>query len=151
MFNEILIKEMRANSITELDLKEKRLGVEGGMVVAGLLPVMGSLTSINLSENNLTNYSRDMTGITELAAALGVNGALTKLSLAKNKLGEEGTKFLCDALVGNNTLKELDLSGHTWFGGTGSNIGGTAGAKHVANMLLANGSLTKMRYVSPQT
>ena len=41
--------------------------------------VTGSLTSINLSENNLTNYGRDMTGITELAAALGVNGSLTKI------------------------------------------------------------------------
>ena len=78
----------------------------------------------------------------------GVTGALTKLSLAKNKLGEEGTKFLCDALVGNNTLntlKELDLSGeHTYYKGTVSNIGGTAGAKHVANMLLINGGLTSI-------
>ena len=73
-----------------------------------------------------------------------VTGGLTKLSLAKNKLGEEGTKFLCDALVGNNTLKELDLSGDSSFRGTGSNIGGTAGAKHVANMLLVNGALTSV-------
>ena len=43
--------------------------------------VTGSLTSINLSENNLTwraSHGRDMAGITELAAALGVNGSLTK-------------------------------------------------------------------------
>jgi predicted double-glycine peptidase len=73
-----------------------------------------------------------------------VTGALTKLSLAKNKLGEEGTKFLCDALDGNNTLKELDLSGDSSFSATGSNIGGTAGAKHVANMLLVNGALTSI-------
>ena len=46
MFNEIPIKEMRANSLTELDLKGKDVGVEGGMVVAGLLPVMGALTKI---------------------------------------------------------------------------------------------------------
>ena len=71
-----------------------------------------------------------------------VTGGLTKLSLAENKLGEEGTKFLCDALVGNNTLKELDLSGEHTYQGTVSNIGGTAGAKHVANMLLVNGGLT---------
>ena len=73
-----------------------------------------------------------------------VTGGLTKLSLAKNKLGEEGTKFLCDALVGNNTLKELDLSGDTSLRDTVSNIGGTAGAKHVANMLLVNGALTRV-------
>ena len=41
MFNEIPINEMRADSITELDLKE--IGVEGAMVVAGLAPVMGAL------------------------------------------------------------------------------------------------------------
>ena len=74
----------------------------------------------------------------------GVTGSLTKLSLANNNLVEEGTKFLCDALVGNNTLKELDLSGDDSYGGTGSNIGGRAGAKHVANMLLVNGSLTSI-------
>jgi uncharacterized protein YfkK (UPF0435 family) len=53
MFNEIPIKEMRANSITGLDLMEKGVGVEGGMVVAGLIPVMGALTSINLRGNEL--------------------------------------------------------------------------------------------------
>jgi hypothetical protein len=80
-----------------------------------------------------------------VAGLIPVMGGLTMLSLAKNKLGEEGTKFLCDALVGNNTLKELDLSGDTSLGGTVSNIGGTAGAKHVANMLLVNGALTKIK------
>ena len=46
MFNEIPIKEMRADSFTELDLKGKDVGVVGGMVVAGLIPVMGSLTKM---------------------------------------------------------------------------------------------------------
>ena len=46
VFNEIPIKEMRADSFTELDLSGKRIGVEGGMVVAGLLPVMASVTSV---------------------------------------------------------------------------------------------------------
>ena len=32
MFNVIPIKEMRANSLTELDLNGKYVGVEGGMV-----------------------------------------------------------------------------------------------------------------------
>ena len=72
---------------------------------------------LDLSNNELCGLDSDShgaytaDGITAIADALRVNGGLTKLSLAKNKLGEEGTKFLCDALVGNNTLKELDLSG----------------------------------------
>ena len=53
MFNEIPIKEMRANSLTELDLKWRGVGVEGGMVVAGLIPVMGGLTKLSLAENEL--------------------------------------------------------------------------------------------------
>jgi Ran GTPase-activating protein (RanGAP) involved in mRNA processing and transport len=100
--------------------------------------VTGGLTSINLSGNHLTNLGTDMTGIKELAAALGVNGGLTKISLAKNKLGEEGTKAICEATEQNTTLKELDISGG--FGEC--NIGGSAGAKHVAKMLGVNGALT---------
>ena len=46
VFNEVPIKEMRADSFTELNLKGKDIGVEGSMVVAGLLPVMASLTEV---------------------------------------------------------------------------------------------------------
>jgi uncharacterized protein YjaG (DUF416 family) len=60
MFNEIPIKEMRANSLTELDLKGKGIGVEGGMVVAGLIPVMGALTVANLLRNELDAESAKM-------------------------------------------------------------------------------------------
>jgi hypothetical protein len=66
-----------------------------------------------------------------------VTGALTMLSLTKNRLGEEGTKAICEALEQNTTLKELDISG-----GYDGNIGGSAGAKHVAKMLGVNSALT---------
>ena len=46
VFNGMPIKEMRANSLTELDLRGKGIGVVGSMVVAGLLQVMASLTSV---------------------------------------------------------------------------------------------------------
>jgi Ran GTPase-activating protein (RanGAP) involved in mRNA processing and transport len=107
-------------------------------VIACLIGVNGALTSVDLSENHLTNHGTDVTGIKELAAALGVNGGLTKISLASNKLGEEGTKAICEALEQNKTLKELDISGD-WFG---SNIGEV---KHVAKMLGVNGALTEVR------
>ena len=48
-FNEIPIKDMRSNSLTELNLRGKGVGVVGGMVVAGLLPVMPSVTSVRAS------------------------------------------------------------------------------------------------------
>ena len=75
-----------------------------------------------------------------IASLICVNGGLTKMSLAKNVLGEEGTKAICEALEQNKTLKELDISGAEYKG----NIGGSAGAKHVAKMLGANGGLTKV-------
>jgi hypothetical protein len=53
-------------------------------------------------------------------------------------LEEEGTKAICEALEQNKTLKELDISGDK----RNSNIGGTAGVKHVAKMLGVSGALT---------
>ena len=79
-------------------------------------------------------------GIKAIADALHVNASLTKISLAKNQLGEEGTKGICEALKANVTLVELDLSDEYWLG----NIGGPAGAMHVADMLRVNASLTKI-------
>ena len=57
VFNEIPIKEMRADSLTTLDLSGKGIGVEGGMVVAGLVPVAGSLTVADLRYNELDTES----------------------------------------------------------------------------------------------
>ena len=58
VFNEIPIKEMRADSLTTLDLSKKKIGVEGGMVVAGLVPVMASLTKIDVSYNSLGDHGK---------------------------------------------------------------------------------------------
>jgi hypothetical protein len=185
------------------------------MVVVGLIPVMGGLTSLDLSNNLLCGVTGTFgggtytaEGITAIAEALRVNGALTvtnllhnqldeasakmlaevakqkgislcgiqrdrttadfsnkflmtpdaillasdlsqavvtggltKISLAKNELGEEGTKAICEALEQNKTLKELDIRGNRHRHG---NIGGSAGAKHVAKMLGVNGGLTSL-------
>ena len=79
-----------------------------------------------------------------IASLIGVNGgALTKISLACNCLGEDGTKAICEALKVNKTLKELDMSG-----GRESNIGGSAGAQHVASMLAVNGVLTSLNVLN---
>lgn len=75
-----------------------------------------------------------------MADALCANSGLTIISLAENHLGKEGTKFVCDALKDNQTLKELDMSG-----GAKGNIGGAAGAEHVADMLRVNSGLTSVR------
>ena len=61
VFNEIPIKEMRADALTELDLKGKGIGVEGGMVVAGLVPVMGSMTCLDVSGWNFLGEEGEAT------------------------------------------------------------------------------------------
>ena len=118
---------------------------EGITAIADALRVNGGLTSLNLSSNQLCGLDHrgrgtyTAEGITAIADALRVNGALTELSLAQNKLEEEGTKAICEALEQNTTLKELDISG-----GYEGDIGGSAGAKHVAKMLGVNGALTSL-------
>ena len=107
-----------------------------------------NVSQLDLSSNELCGldlYDGQGTytaeGITAIADALRVNGALTKMSLDCNMSGEEGTKAICEALEQNTTLKELDLSGGN---PSFNNIGGAAGAKHVAKMLGVNGALTKI-------
>ena len=45
-FDDSPIKEMRADSLTTLDMHGKGIGLEGSLVVAGLMPFMASLTSL---------------------------------------------------------------------------------------------------------
>jgi len=76
----IPVQMMRDDSVSELNWNSHRfLGFEGAMLLAYLVPVMGALTSIDLSNNNLTDYGTNMTVVKKLAAALGVNGGLTKI------------------------------------------------------------------------
>jgi Ran GTPase-activating protein (RanGAP) involved in mRNA processing and transport len=140
---------MRVNgALTVTNLLGNKLDAESAKMLAEVAKQKGiSLCGIRRDQTtaDFSNMGINLPDVILLASDLSqavVTGGLTKLWLAENKLGEEGTKFLCDALVGNNTLKELDLSGDCTYVGTGSNIGGTAGAKHVANMLLVNGGLT---------
>ena len=102
------IKKLKGTEPVEsLDLSGKKLGVASTIVIASLISVNGALTSINLSKNNLTNYGRDMTGITELAAALGVNGSLTVTNLLGNHLDAESAKMLSEVAK----LKGISLCG----------------------------------------
>jgi hypothetical protein len=117
-----------------------------------MLGVNGTLTALNLSFNDIGGHWYSIKqeqvstpeGPKAIADALLVNGGLTKISLARNELGEEGTKAICEALEQNTTLKELDISGSFsgYFSTGSSNIGGSAGGKHVAKILGVNSGLT---------
>jgi len=75
----IPVQHMREDTLPVLDLCNKGLRGPAVMLISYLIPAMGALTSVDLSDNNLTDYGDDMTGVKELAAALGVNGALTEV------------------------------------------------------------------------
>jgi hypothetical protein len=128
---------LRVNgALTKLSLAWNELGEEGTKAICEALKQNKTLKELDLSgRDNIGGEA----GAKHVADMLGVNGGLTKLSLAENKLEEEGTKAICEALEQNTTLKELDMSGDRYGP---SNIGGTAGAKHVAKMLGVNGALT---------
>jgi Ran GTPase-activating protein (RanGAP) involved in mRNA processing and transport len=107
MFNEIPIKEMRADSLTVLDLKEKHFGVEGGMVVAGLIPVMGGLTALNLSSNRLKDE-----GVIAVCEAIQSNKEtkLASLNMGANSIGPIGAKSVAAMVAVTGALIECDLS-----------------------------------------
>ena len=158
MFNKIPIKEMRADSFTELDLMWKGLCVEGGMVVAGLIPVMGSLTKLSLAWNylkekgtkaicealkqNKTLKELDLSGHTiggeagakHVADMLGVNGGLTALDLSFNNLNDDSVSAVCEAIQSNKETKLASLN-------MGANSIGPVGAKSVAAMVAVTGTL----------
>ena len=124
--------------LTALDLSSSDLNDEG---VSAVCEAILSNKEIELASFKMVMNRIGPVGAKSVAAMVAVTGVLTKLSLARNNLGEEGTKAICEALEQNKTLKELDLSGGFL---SNSNIGGAAGAKHVAKMLGVNGGLTAL-------
>jgi hypothetical protein len=117
------IKKLKGTEPVEsLDLSRKGLGVASAIVIASLIGVNGALKSIDLSSNQLTNYSEDMMGIKELAAALGANGVLTSVNLSNNQLcgvwtdyrGQHGTytaegiTAIADAMRVNGALTKIE-------------------------------------------
>ena len=72
--------------------------------LASAIAVNGSLTSLNLYNNNIGNK-----GGKAIAKALAVNGSLTSLNLAQTGIGKEGSVVLAKALKVNSSLTSLDL------------------------------------------
>jgi hypothetical protein len=104
IFNEIPIKEMRADSFTELCLKGKGVGVEGGMVVAGLVPVMGALTALNLSSNRLEDE-----GVSAVCKAIQSNKEtkLASLNFERNRIGPVGANAVAAMVAVTGALTEV--------------------------------------------
>ena len=112
-FNEIPIKEMRTDSITELNLNHKFIGIEGGMVVAGLMPVMGSLTAANLLSNSFDVDSAAMLlkikeEKPQLLTLCGLTHEETKLDLHDKGLGPADAMLLAPEITVMGSLTHIE-------------------------------------------
>lgn len=128
---------LQYNSMTECMLRGNGIGVDGW---ATIFKTLSDNPASRVSTWDLSGEHLGPNIAEPLARYISVTTSLTKLSLAKNELGEAGTKIICESMKGNNTLKEIDLSGDSYFG---SNIDRAAGAEHVADLLRVTDSLTE--------
>ena len=119
VFNEIPVKEMRADSLTELNLYDKGIGVVGGMVVAGLLPVMASITHIG--EGGLILHCNEI-GDEGWAAIIGAvcSSTVSKVSsidVSGEELRPKGAKLIGEALGTsvNASITEVCLIRESWW------------------------------------
>jgi len=115
-FNDIPIKEMRADSLTKLELSQQQIDVVGGLVVAGLLPVMASLTECNLGSNNLGDEGADA-----IATALkeSTTSKLQKLEMYINGIGPKGAAALAFYMAVSASLTSVNLTRNNLTGETG--------------------------------
>ena len=90
-FNEIPVKQMRANALTKLDLEQKRIGNEGSIVLSTLLPKMPSLTwlsvALNAGDDPINGAAAEQLASAILAKrSLKVLSGLDLVKLRANKL-----------------------------------------------------------------
>ncbi|RIB22058.1 hypothetical protein C2G38_1034344 [Gigaspora rosea] len=130
--NELIKALCKNNTLTSLNLSENNLRLEGEKALADVLCKNTILTSLNLSKNNLGSK-----GGKALADALCKNTTLTSLNLSKNNLGSKGGKALADALCKNITLTSLNLS---------VNKIGSKGGKALADALYKNSMLVYLDF-----
>jgi len=120
VFNEVPVKEMRAGTFTELDLKGKAIGIVGSMVVAGLLPIMDSVTSLNLAGNSIcetiyVNVSDVQGSSFNEGDNVIYHGRELVISMGKDSDGDIrmfdpfGVKMLADSLAVNASVTRLNV------------------------------------------
>jgi hypothetical protein len=95
------IPNMRA--LLSLDFSRKNLCVEGTKLLAKAIESNQTMTSLNISSNEVTeekswSNAGDMSGVATLADVLPGMGAMTSLNLASNSLGIEGAKIIAAIL-----------------------------------------------------
>jgi len=117
-------------ALTKLNLRWKRIGVEGGKTICKTLRTNTTLTELNLSGNGL-----EIEGIEVIAQILKVNTTLRILDVSYNEIEGEGAKLIANPLKTNRTLTQLDIE---------KNNIGINGAIAIGEMLKSNSTLTKL-------
>lgn len=115
-------KMLRVNKgLKELNLKYNSIRSEGTQYLASSLCVNGGLQSLHLCGNEMCGIDEygdgeyDPSGIISLTNTLQVNQHIKTLKIAENDLGDEGARYLADAIRVNTTLTTLDLHGNALF------------------------------------
>ena len=96
--------DLSNNALCGIRFGQGTYTADGIKAIAESIRVSTSLTSINLSYNNPTNYGRDMTGIKAIADAL-VEASLTSFDLHLKFMGDEGKALLRKAVEGRSGFK----------------------------------------------
>jgi Ran GTPase-activating protein (RanGAP) involved in mRNA processing and transport len=112
------------SNLMELDLHTCSIGPDALVDFSGYLNKNATLTSLNLSENNLHEGN-----IQHLAKALVRNKALKLLNLSECSISDEDLLVLCPCLESNKGLETLYLKGNP-FDDLGANTIGTLLARN---------------------
>ena len=100
----IPLASLRENSITELNLYRKGVGVPGAIVLSKLLPSAAALTSLKCAPAAPKRSLLCQRPLT----ALSTRPCSHARSLGANELGPKGAAALAEGLKGNSTLQSLE-------------------------------------------
>ena len=117
-FGEVPIKELRADTLTTLDLSRKNLGPTEAIVLAGLLPGSRSLSAVDTRRNGIGGEGAEPLAAAVLGSASMVTfgevpikelraDALTTLDLRHKDLGPTEAIVLAGLLLVSRSLKQV--------------------------------------------
>ena len=116
----IPLKELRADSLSELNLKDKGVGVPGALVIAHFLRVSRSLTAVDTRRNEIKGEGAEQLAAAVLGSSSMVTfgdvpiqelraDALTTLDLSSKWLGSTEALVLAGLLPVSRSLAVADL------------------------------------------
>ena len=144
-------------TLTVLDISNRYIKDDGCALLCSVLPRCPSITTLNLSSNDLhsasathlaallshpsctlTTLQLDWNSLSQpapLLASLHTNSSLTQLDLRNNRITWEGGAALARCLSGNRTLRLVDIR---W------NAIGAVGGESLATALVYNNTITNL-------